>query len=256
MPMVEAVFNTDILRGFVTGFGEGVDDLQCSVNNLMMEGVVDVATHYFGKCIMVKPMSVSTQYKPGKLCIPDVHKLGAFLKSCDEDTTHVRHVNNMLTVTNGNQQFSTPTHDNVLSYQSVDRAKVAISNAVNNKWTKLGRADIQYHATATMGDLHGLSSMTKVVAKDAPIRVKMEGESMTITAGNMRGTRMSRTIDVDELTSNAFAETVFSSQFPKLLSIMPSGEVTLRMGNKNALIISHNELACLLILKHQEGVDA
>ena len=258
MPMVEGVFNTDILRGFVTGFGEGVDDLQCSIEDMALKGVADVATHYFSKSIMVKPISVTAgkQYKPGKLCIPDVHKLGAFLKSCDEDTTYVRHVNNMLTVSNGNQRFSTPTHDNVLSYQSVDRAKVAISNAVKNNWTKLGRADIQYHATATMSDLHGLSSMTKVVAKDAPIRVKMEDECMTITAGNMRGTTMSRTIDVDELTSNAFAETVFSSQFPKLLSIMPSGEVTLRLGNKNALIISHNELACLLILKHQEGVDA
>ena len=89
MPMVEAVFNTDILRGFVTGFGEGVDDLQCSIEDMAIRGDVDVATHYVSKSIMVKPMSVSTQYKPGRLCIPDVHKLGAFLKSCDEDTTYV-----------------------------------------------------------------------------------------------------------------------------------------------------------------------
>ena len=66
---------------------------------------------------------------------------------------------------------------------------------------------------------------------------------------------MSRTIEIDELTQGVIAETVFASQLPKLLSIMPSGEVTLRMGHENALIVEHNDLAALLILKHQEGME-
>jgi hypothetical protein len=256
MTMVEAVFDTDVLRGFVTGFGEGVNDLQCSVNDLTMKGVADVVTHYFSKTIMIKSIEKGhSHYKPGKLCIPDVHKLGAFLKSCDEDTTHVRHVSNMLTVSNGNQRFSTPTHDNVLSYQTVDKATYAITEAKKNSWKKLGRAEIQFHATATMSDLQGLGSMTKVVAKDSPVRIKMEDSQMVITAGSKRGATMSRTIEIDELTQGVTAETVFASQLPKLLSIMPSGEVTLRMGHENALIVEHNDLAALLILKHQEGIE-
>lgn len=72
MPMVEGVFNTDILRGFVTGFGEGVDDLQCSIEDMALKGVADVATHYFSKSIMVKPISVTAgkQYKPGNYASP------------------------------------------------------------------------------------------------------------------------------------------------------------------------------------------
>jgi hypothetical protein len=256
MTHTQAVFDTETLLGFVKGFGEGVDDLRCTISDMNMKGVVDVASHYFEKKISIShAKSLQYNYTPGVVCIPDVHKLTAFLKSCDDNLTFIRHVGNMLTVSNGNQRFSTPTHDNVLSYQTVDRATTAINQAKKNSWKKLGRAELQFHATATMSDLQGLGSMTKVVAKDSPVRIKMEDSQMVITAGSKRGATMSRTIEIDELTQGVIAETVFASQLPKLLSIMPSGEVTLRMGHENALIVEHNDLAALLILKHQEGME-
>jgi len=250
MSFVKATFNNDSLWAFMTGFGEGVNDLRCDIADMKLTGWVDTATHYFTKSIGV----LMEDYKAGILYIPDVHKVGAFLKTCKEDNTVIQHVGNTLTLTNGNDEFSTPTHDHILSYATVDRAKTAIGMSKNADWKSLGRAEIQVHGNMTMEELRGISSMTKVVGKDAPVRVSIADGEVTITAGTQRGARMTRQIEVDTQYTGS-CETVFGSHFPKLVNIMPSGTIIFHMGMKSALILRHSEVSALLVLKHQEGVD-
>tara|TARA_R100000388_G_scaffold92169_1_gene74866 strand:- start:4203 stop:4958 length:756 start_codon:yes stop_codon:yes gene_type:complete len=250
MTLVQATFNNDSLWAFVTGFGEGVNDLRCDVANMRLTGHADTATHYFTKSIGI----LMEEYKAGPVYIPDVHKVGAFLKSCKEDNTTIRHVGNTLTLKNGNDEFSTPTSEYVMSYSTVDRALGAINAAKKNSWQKLGRADLQSHGNFSMEEIRGLSALTKVVGKDAPVRVSIADGDMTITAGNQRGAKMSRQIEIDA-KDNGSCETIFGSHLPKLLNLMPSGTVIFHMGNRSALVLEHAEVAALLILKHQEGAD-
>jgi len=252
MSMVEASFNNDDLLGFVTGFGEGVNDLQCNIANMQMVASVDVSTHYFRKSI---PIQMNENYKAGIVYIPDVHKVGAFLKSCKEQLTYIRHVGNTLTLTNGKNTFNTPTHTHILSNATVNRAESAIQEAKKNSWSNLGRAQLQCHGTLSSDEIRGLDSMTKVVGKDSPVRVVIDDGEMIITAGSQRGSKMSRNIEVDISVTSEYTETVFASHFPKLLNIMPSGDIIFHMGNKSALVLEHSDIQALLILKHQEGVE-
>tara|TARA_R110000822_G_scaffold59325_3_gene148100 strand:+ start:5077 stop:5832 length:756 start_codon:yes stop_codon:yes gene_type:complete len=250
MSFVKATFSNASLWAFMTGFGEGVNDLRCDIADMKLTGWVDTATHYFTKSIGIH----MEDYKSGIVYVPDVHKVGAFLKTCKEDNTVMQHVGNTLTLTNGNDEFSTPTHDHIMSYATVDRAKLAISMSKDAGWMSLGRAEIQAHGNMSMEELRGISSMTKVVGKDAPVRVSVEDQEMTITAGTQRGARMTRQIDIDTTFAGS-CETVFGSHFPKLANIMPSGTVIFHMGLKSALILRHSEVSALLVLKHQEGAD-
>lgn len=97
--------------------------------------------------------------------------------------------------------------------------------------------------------------MTKVVGKDAPVKVRLADNEMIITAGNQRGAKMSRQINVDVNTQEHECETVFGSHFPKLLNLMSSGTILFHMGNKSALVLDHSEIQQTLVLKHQEGAD-
>lgn len=252
MSLVQATFNNDSLWAFITGFGEGVNDLRCILNDLRLVGSVDTATHFFTKTIGIH--GLEDDYRAGTIYIPDVHKVGAFLKACDEELTSIRHVGNTLTLKNGNNEFSTPTSDYIMSHTTVMRAETAINYAAQNKWTKLGRADLECHGMLTIGATRGMTALTKVVGKDAPIKVRVADGEMTIAAGTNRGARMTRQCDVDT-DYNGTCETVFGPHFPKLLNLMPSGPALFHMGNKSALVIVHAELACTLVLKHQEGVD-
>lgn len=251
MSFVQATFNNAALWAFITGFGEGVNDLRCQVADMRLKGSVDTTTHYFTKSINV----LMEEYKAGVVNIPDVHKVGAFLKSCKEDDTTLRYVGNTLTLKNGNDEFSTPSHDHIMSYTTVGRAEQAISAAKKNSWKKLGRADLECHGNFSTEDIQGLSSMTKVVGKDAPVKVRLADNEMTITAGNQRGAKMSRQINVDVNAQEQECETVFGSHFPKLLNLMSSGTILFHMGNKSALVLDHSEIEQTLILKHQEGAD-
>lgn len=252
MTLAQASFNTDLLRGFVSGFGEGVNDLFCQIKNMRLTGWVDVDTHYAHKSIGVNMTPPSSA---GDVYIPQLDKVNAFLKACTEPTTIMRHVGGVLTLLNGNDQYSTPTYSEIISHTSVARARIAISGFEKNGYKKLGRADIQCRGTLTMSDLHGLDAMTKATSKDAPVRISMLTQELTVTVGSMRGARMSRVIDVDCSTVFDKIETVFSSVLPKLLRVMGSGDVEFFIGRDSALILKHQEVDCMLILKHQEGVD-
>ena len=254
--MTQGIFDKKVLHGFIAGFGVGVNDLRCEIHNMRMTGSVDTPTHYYRRSIPVDHNAVmsNSAYTLGKIHIPDVHKVGAFLKSCKEDNTTIRHVGNTLTLKNGNDEFSTPTSEYVMSYSTVDRALGAINAAKKNSWQKLGRADLQSHGNFSMEEIRGLSALTKVVGKDAPVRVSIADGDMTITAGNQRGAKMSRQIEIDA-KDNGSCETIFGSHLPKLLNLMPSGTVIFHMGNRSALVLEHAEVAALLILKHQEGAD-
>ena len=254
--MTQGIFDKKVLHAFIVGFGVGVNDLQCEIHTMRMTGSVDTPTHYYRRSIPIDHNSVmsNSACTPGKIHIPDVHKVGAFLKACDDDRVHIRQIGNMLSLQCGDNQFSTPTSDYIMSAQTIDRADVAIKEAKKNMWTKLGRAELQVHGTFEMDDARGLDSMTKVAGKDAPVRIHLKDDEMTITAGSRRGARMSREVFVDT-PDGTDCETVFGPHIPKLLNLMPAGPTALHMGDKSALVFSNNETDALLILKHQEGVD-
>jgi hypothetical protein len=250
--MAQAVVRTDALLALITGFGENVLDLRLTVKDNKLSGAVGMTTHFCSKGIPVI-VAEDTPYHAGDILVPDVAKAAAFLKASKEKTTSLRHVGNVLTLRSGSNEFSTPSHNNVLSHQSVGRAQLALAEAQSNNWTKLGRANLEVHGVLNMGDLHGLATMSKVTGKDSPVRIRIEDGEMVITAGNERGARMSRTIDVD-VKDGDMAETVFGGHLPRLLHAMPSGDVLFHMGNRSALVLRHGEQDAMLVLMHQEGV--
>ena len=98
--------------------------------------------------------------------------------------------------------------------------------------------------------------MSKVAAKDSAIKVEVNiNDEMIITAGNSRGARMCRKIDVDSHAKSVPVETVFGQHMPDLAKLMPSGSVQFHMGNRSALVLVHTEVDAVMILKHQEGAD-
>lgn len=253
MTLAQAIVSTDTLLGFLSGFGEGVDDLLCEIKDMSIVGAVDVDTHYCSKS-MPTMLDTEVTYRNGELYIPYLGKVCAFLKAAKEPKTVIRHVGGTLSLKNGNDEFSTPTYTDVLSHQSVARAQMAVQSAVKNGWSKLGRAELTCHGTLVMNELHGLEAMMKVTAKDSPVRISVDDDEMTVSAGSSLGARMSRRIDVD-CHERATVETVFSSSLPKLLRMMGSGDVEFHIGNRSALVLVHQEVNTTLILKHQEGVD-
>lgn len=254
--LAQAMFRNDELHAYITGFGEGVNDLRCRISDMRLHGHADTATHYFSKSIGILIGVHAENYRAGPVYIPDVQKVGAFLKSCKEELTQLRHLSNVLTLKNGNDEFSMPTSEYVTSYQTVERAKVAIFTAREKSWSVLGRAKLQCHGTLNTEDIRGLESLTKVVGKSAPVRINVTDGEMTITAGQSRGAKMSRQIDIDLAANWEPCLTVFGPHLPKLMNLMPSGEILFHMGDKGALVMEHTEVDALLILKHQEGVEA
>ena len=254
MSLTQVVVNTKAFNGLISTFGEGVNDLLITIGDMKIDCAVDVATHYCSKSMPVV-LTDGFTYKPGELYISDLHKVSAFLKTCKEELTTIRHVGDNLTIVNGNDTFTTPTHKHIMSYVTVAKAREAIMSGKNNDWTKLGRAELQCHGTLNSVEFDGIASMMKVTGKDAPVRVTIADGEMTITAGSKRGARINRTIPVDVKESSQVTETIFSSDLPKLLSAMPTGEIIFHMGNKSALVMLHGEIDATLILKHQEGVD-
>ena len=84
MSLAQAMFNNDSLWAYITGFGEGVNDLRCTLDMRLHGHADDTATHYFTKSIQINWCSLTTTVA-GVIYIPDVHKVGAFLKACDEE---------------------------------------------------------------------------------------------------------------------------------------------------------------------------
>jgi len=257
MTLAQAHVNTLAFNGFISTFGDNVVDLKLKIGDFRITCSVDMPTHY-----LTKGMSVITHgdsgeqfYKPGDVMIPDVKKTTAFLKACKEELTYIRHVGNILTLKNGKDVFSTPTHNHTLSAHSVDRANEAVTKAIKTGWNKLGRAELSCHGTMSTLEFDGISTMTKVSAKDSPVRVTVEDGEMVITAGAQRGAKMSRTINVDVKDESKPVTTVFGNHLPKLLSLVGAGEVIFHIGNKSALVLQHAEMPTVLVLKHQEGVD-
>ena len=253
MTLAQAVVSTDTLLGFLSGFGEGVNDLLCGITDMTIHGAVDGDTHYCSKSIPVL-LDNELTYRAGDVYMPYLDKVCAFLKAAKEPKTVIRHVGGAFSLKNGNDEFSTPTYTEILSHQSVARAHMAVESAVKNGWSKLGRAELDCHGTLVMSELHGLEAMMKVTAKDSPVRISVDDNEMTVSAGNSLGARMSRRIDVD-CHKSATVETVFSSSLPKLLRMMGSGDVEFHIGNRSAFVLIHQEVDTTLILKHQEGVD-
>lgn len=253
MSLAQGTFDTDMLRAFVGGFGEGVNDLHCEIKNLQLIGAVDISTHFCRKSCPLAMVNDST-YHAGVILIPDVHKVVAFLKASKEPTTTIRHVGSQLTVKNGNNEYSTPTYSDIISNSTVSRATIAIKSATENQWSTLGRANLQCHGTSTMESFKGLGGMSKVVGKDAPVRITVDDGQLTITAGTKRGSRMSRQADIDT-DFKGFCEATFGSHASKLFSVVPSGDCIIHMGDKSAFVIESETTPTLLILKHQEGVD-
>lgn len=253
MTLAQAVVSTDTLLGFLSGFGEGVNDLLCQIKEMTIHGAVDVDTHYCSKSMPVL-LDNEVTYRVGDVYIPHLDKVCAFLKAAKEPKTVIRHVGGTFSLKNGNDEFSTPTYTEILSHQSVARAQMAVASAVQNGWSKLGRAEMTCHGTLVMNELHGLEAMMKVTAKDSPVRIIVDEDEMTVSAGSSLGARMSRRIEVDCHESSA-VETVFSSALPKLLRMMGSGNVEFHIGNRSAFVLVHQEVDTTLILKHQEGVD-
>ena len=254
MTLAQAIVSTDTLLGFLSGFGEGVDDLFCEIKDMSIVGAVDVDTHYCSKS-MPTLLDNSITYRAGEVYIPYLSKVCAFLKAAKEPKTVIRHVGGTFHLKNGNDEFSTPTYTEILSHQSVARAKMAVAGAESNGWKTLGRAELSCHGTLVMSELHGLEAMMKVTAKDSPVRISVEENEMIVSAGSSLGARMSRRLDVDCQQNSTAVETVFSSALPKLLRIMGSGNVEFHIGNRSALVLIHQDVNATLILKHQEGAD-
>ena len=256
MSFVQGTFDTESLRAFIGGFGEGVNDLRCDIQNLRLTGSVDVDTHFFTNSIGIYQFESGEHYRQGTVYIPNLDKVVAFLKFCDKsEPTRIRQSDGMLTITNGADTYTSPTYREILSYQSVDRAKKAVSEAKRNGWGKLGRASIQAHGTLMMSELHGLQTMTKVTSKDAPVRISVKDGEMVLSAGQARGARMTRVIETQSENESIDCQSVFSSMLPSLLKIMPSGVIQYHMGEKSALVLDNQDTNALLVLKHQAGVD-
>ena len=257
MTLAQAHVNTLAFNGFISTFGDNVTDLKMKIGDFRITCSVDMPTHYLKKSMSVVTHGEGGEqyYKPGDVMIPDVKKAIAFLKACKEELTYIRHVGNILTLKNGNDVFSTPTHNHTLSAHSVDRANEAVTKAKGNDWTKLGRAELTCHGMMSTSEFDGITTMTKVSAKDSPVRVTVEEGEMIITAGAQRGAKMSRIINVDVRDDAKPVTTVFGNHLPKLLSLVGAGEVIFHIGNKSALVLQHTETPTILVLKHQEGVD-
>ena len=255
MSLVGATVSTDALGAFLSTFGYNITDLRCEIKDMKLQAAVDVETHYFQKSIPIV-MGEGVMYKAGEIPIPHLDKVVKFVKSCKEPNTIIRYVSGMFTLSNGNDEFSVPTYEGILSAQSLSRAKMAISAAQKNGWTKLGRAVLENHGTLEIDSIKDLSTMSKVAAKDSAIKVEINiNDEMIITAGNSRGARMCRTVDIDSQAKSAPVETVFGQHMPDLARLMPSGSVQYHMGNRSALVLQHMEVDALMILKHQEGAD-
>ena len=256
MSLVQAKFDTESLCAFINGFGEGVNDLRCQIANMKMTASVDVETHFFTNSVSILMMSDGSSYKQGDVFIPQIDKVVAFLKFCDRKTpTMLRHSAGILTLSNGDDTYTIPTYRDVLSYASVERAHSAIEKAKRDSWGSLGRAKIQAHGSFMMSELHGLQTMTKATAKDAPVRVSVTDGQMKVSAGQARGARMTRVIETKSETTWEDCQSVFSSSLPSLLRIMPSCVIHYHMGEKSALVLDNQDTGALLVLKHQEGIE-
>lgn len=245
------------LLAFIGGFGNNIEDLLLEVKSNRIHGAVDTATHYCAKSMSVL-LSEEVTYRPGKIYISDVGKVLTFLKSFSQDLCIVSQWDGSLNLKVGDDSLQLPSHTDIRSALTIDRAKAAIQQMKDSNYTKIGPAKLQVNGSINMEKLSGLGAAVKVAGKDAPCRIKVSpiDSEMVITVGHIVGSaNVVRVIKLGHMGGDEEVITHFGSHLPNTLACMDSGVVDFYIGGNAALVLEHQEKDCLIILKHQQGVN-
>jgi hypothetical protein len=255
--MAQAIIERTKLLAFINGFGDNIEDLQLEIKDNRVYGSVDTPTHYCEKSISVM-VSNDIKYRPGKVYMSDVAKVATFLKASSQDLSIMTQWDGSFNLKLGNDSLQIPSHTNIRSALTVDRAKAAIADMKRTNFTKIGPSILSVNGNIDIIEMKGMGVGVKIAGKDAPCRVRinpMDAE-MTITMGNIvGGSNMSRVIQLSNVWGEIETTTYFGSHLPNILSCMDSGMVDFYMGEHAALVLDHQEYDTLLILKHQQGVN-
>jgi hypothetical protein len=252
-----AIVRTKLLA-FLNGFGNNIEDVLLEVKDNRVYGAVDVSTHYCCKSISVV-LSNQLAYRPGKIYISDIDKVTTFLKASSQDLCILNQWEASFNLKLGSDSLQIPSHTHIRSALTLARANEAVTQMIASNFTKIGPAILQVNGSVNMEKLRGLGVAVKVAGKDAPCRIKVTpcDSEMVVTVGHIvGGANVNRVIELGNVWGEGEVITHFGSHLPNTLACMDSGVVDFYIGGNAALVIQHQERDTLLILKHQQGVNA
>ena len=244
-------------QSFLNSFGNNIEDILLEIKDNRVYGAVDTTTHYCSKSIGVM-ISADVKYMPGKVYISDVAKVLTFLKASSQDLCIVSQWEGALNLRTGQESLQLPSHTHIRSAESVPRALLGIAAMKESNYTMLGPVKLEVQGSINVSDIKGMNHAVKIAGKDAPCKIKVSStdQELILTIGHVVGSaNVNRVIDLNNVKGGE-ATTHFGSHLPQTLNCISDGMVDFYIGSNAALVLEHHEKDELLILKHQQGVNA
>ena len=257
--MTKISVNRKNLLTLLSSFGTTVGDIRLQAKSVegggLLIGSVGYYTHY------LRLTTTCDIESAGSFAISDINAARAFLKTGKEDTMtlHQEGQGKMLYLTCGNAKIHLPGKGTIDSHAHVATIEKLLTGAVKDNWVKWGERTLSCSASLNSTSTQEVISIHTVLGESPLYTADFypNQSEIIVKAGKKSKGRMFVTVPLENVKGPEHKVTsVFGANFPINLRALPSGELTLYMGEDAPIILLHEGTgACLVVFDcdYEEG---
>ena len=247
------------LLSLLSSFGTTVGDLRLRAKPVDGGGLLVASVGYYTHYLRLT--TTCDIEAAGSFAISDINAVRSFLKTGKEDdmTLHQEGEGKMLYLTCGNSKIHLPGKSTVDSHTHVATIEKLLTAAANDKWVKWAERDLSCSAVLNSTSTQEVISIHTVLGENPLYTVDFypnQSEAI-VKAGKKSKGRMFVTIPLENVEGPEHKVTsVFGANFPINLRALPTGELTLHMGEDTPIILLHEGTgSCLVVFDcdYEEG---
>jgi len=202
----------------------------------------------------------------GKIAISDLSILRKFLRTCkagDDVTLKQQSPHKLCYISSGNKKFHMPglNEAHIDSQQHVSIFNKIIAQSEESGWKIWPKQKEVINLIASgsvkTGDLSSITEMLSVVGKDELLTLTVDPttSSLDVKAGKKAKGRMFASIEMVDSEGERPATSLFDGVLGEIIPTLPSGEVSLHMGEDSPLLIvsANGDLTVITAQDLQEG---
>ena len=217
---------------------------------------IGAQTHYLS---VKKDCPNGAVKKTGHLIISDLENVCTFLKKCDGDVTFKQITNGKtLYLVSENIKMNLPVTD-CKSSQLIPKFERLVSEAEENAWRTFGSDEYTVHGKAELEDVLKLTSLKRLVSKDADFTITANAESkaLSVTMGKTPDVKVFCTAKLEDTEGpEQSVRSNFGAWLLPCLSLTNSSLNTeIHFGDESGLVLEQNDdrESRLLIIVDQQG---